>query len=189
MAKASRKYKRTQRKVRKHRGGGSGIGGYAFTGASIMPGLGNAAVNQPMESCLAAPRFGETTVTPGGLPGMVGGRYGFDLTSQITPGTPFLGGIPPVMKIPCEAATANPLNPQLGGAPGGVGSPFYTAPTAGYDNQPSSWTASTGAPVLLQVPYDAKMMNPACLKTGGARKKSRKSKGKSRKGKKATRRR
>jgi len=187
MAKASRKYKRTQRKMRKHRGGGSGIGGYAFTGASIVPGLGNAAVNQPQASCLAAPRFGETSVTPGGLPGMVGGRYGFDLTSQVAPATPFQGGIPPVMRIPCEAATANPLNPQLGGAPGGVGSPFYTAPTAGYDNQPSSWTASTGAPVLLQIPYDAKIMNPACLKTGGALKKSRKSK-KSRKGK-ATRRR
>jgi len=176
MARGSRKYKRTQRK---HRGGGAGIGGYAFTGAPIMPGLGNAAVNQPQVSCQAATPS-QVSVTPGGLPGMVGGRYGFDLTSQVAPATPFLGGIPPVVRIPCESAstTHNPLNPQLGGAPGGMGSPFYTAPTAGYGNNPSAWTASTGAPVMLQVPYDAKVMNPACLTTGGRRKsRGRKSRG------------
>jgi len=202
MAKA-RKYKRTQ-KVRRHRGGGAGMGGYAFTGAPIMPGLGNAAVNQPQVSCQAA-NPGQVSVTPGGLPGMVGGRYSFDLTSQVAPSTPFLGGIPPVMKIPCESAstTQNPLNLRGGamgspeGAPGGMGSPFYTAPTAGYGNNPSPWTASTGAPVLLQIPYEARTMNPACLTTGGARKsrkskKSRKQKSrkqKSRKSKKASRRR
>ena len=190
MARAARKYKRTH-KVRKHRGGGAGIGGYAFTGAPIMPGLGNAAVNQPQISCQAA-NPGQVSVTPGGLPGMVGGRYSFDLTSQVAPSTPFLGGIPPVMKIPCESAstTQNPLNLRGGGAmgaPGGMGSPFYTAPTAGYGNNPSAWTASTGAPVMLQIPYEARTMNPACLTTGGGRK-SRKSK-KSRKNKKASRRR
>ena len=37
---------------------------------------------------------------------------------------------------------------------------------------------SVGGPVLLQQPYDARIMNPACLKTGGKRKlrKSRRSK-------------
>jgi hypothetical protein len=74
------------------------------------------------------------------------------------------------MRIPCESAstTANTLN-QSGGA-GGVDSASYIAPTAGYAFAPSNWKDSVGAAVTLQMPYDAKMMNPACVKTGGARK-------------------
>jgi hypothetical protein len=45
----------------------------------------------------------------------------------------------------------------------------YYAPTAGYDNKPSTWLDSVGAPVQLQIPYEAKSWNPACLKTGGRR--------------------
>jgi hypothetical protein len=56
------------------------------------------------------------------------------------------------------------------GTPGGTGSPFLTSPTAGYDNKPSTWTDSVGAPVQLQIPYNARIMNPACIKTGGSRK-------------------
>jgi hypothetical protein len=153
----------------KHRGGGAGIGGYAFTGASIMPGLGNAAVNQPQMSCQSAARP-EVTVGQPGLPGMVGGRYGFVDPTQFAPSTPFNGGLAPTTAIPCESAatTRNPLN-QLGGAPGGIGSPFYTAPTAGYGNMPSSWVGSTGAPVMEIVGAPARILNPACLTTGGAR--------------------
>ena len=153
----------------KHRGGGSGIGGYAFTGASIMPGLGNAAVNQPQMSCQSAARP-EVAVGQPGLPGMVGGRYGFVDPTQFAPSTPFNGGLAPTTAIPCESAatTRNPLN-QLGGAPGGIGSPFYTAPTAGYGNMPSAWVGSTGAPVMEIVGAPARILNPACLTTGGAR--------------------
>lgn len=169
-------------------GGGSGQGGYAFTGASIMPGLGNAAVNQPQASCLAAAPPGQVSTTPTGLPGnysQAGGRYGFDLTAQVAPATPFLGGIPPVVSIPCEGAVSNPLNqstgvpvnpnlPQLGG-----GNPADTAalfvPTAGYTQVPSTWTGN-GVPSLLSNPYDARAMTPACLTTGGARRSSRKQK-------------
>lgn len=61
------------------------------------------------------------------------------------------------------------------GTPGGTGSPFLTSPTAGYDNKPSSWTDSVGAPVQLQIPYNARIMNPACISTGGNRKSYRKS--------------
>ena len=68
-----------------------------------------------------------------------------------------------------------------GGANGlGVDNLAYYAPTAGYDNKPSTWLDSVGAPVQLQIPYEAKSWNPACLKTGGRRRRSRKSKNKSR---------
>jgi hypothetical protein len=130
------------------------------------------------------------------------------------------GGYPEVVKIGCQANLQNPLNPThtapnptpgavssagLGesiarafGQTGGyspLGQPavseVYVAPTAGYDNKPSTWTDSVGAPVQLQIPYEARMMNPACLKTGGSRRRSRANKRrankKSRKGRKASR--
>ena len=103
-----------------------------------------------------------------------GGRYSFDLgTSATFGGTPWGSGIPQVVSIPCEAARANPLNLQRGGV-GGVDSAFYSAPTAGYTNTPSTWVGSTGAPSLLQTPYDARVLNPACMKTGGGRRKTSK---------------
>jgi len=105
------------------------------------------------------------------------------------------GTYPPVQRIACEGSTPNPLNPgphtpstqplpvasanlhlnpQSGGAganPGTVGvgnvdSMYYYAPTAGYDNKPSTWVDSVGAPVQLQIPFAAREMNPACLTTG-----------------------
>ena len=102
-----------------------------------------------------------------------GGRYSFDLSSSSTfGGTPWGSGIPQVMSIPCESARPNPLNVQLGGV-GGVDSAFYAAPTAGYTNTPSTWVGTTGAPSMLQTPYDARTINPACLKTGGGRRRSK----------------
>jgi len=105
-----------------------------------------------------------------------GGRYSFDLSAP-APGAaaPWAGGIPPVMRIPCESSstTANPLNKVQMGGVGGIDSAFYAAPTAGYTNTPSSWVGSTGAPSLLQTPYDARTMNAACLKTGGGRRRGR----------------
>ena len=123
------------------------------------------------------------------------------------------GGYPEVVKIGCQANLQNPFNPthtapnptpgavnsaSLGdsiarafGQSGGYSplgqaavSEAYVAPTAGYDNKPSTWTDSVGAPVQLQIPYEARMMNPACLKTGGSRRKRRASK-KSRKARKS----
>ncbi|NBV77894.1 hypothetical protein EBR66_07045 [bacterium] len=160
---------------------------YTF-GAPIVPGLGNAATVVPQSSCMAATRFGmiPTPQTGLGLPGMKGGfrkrtkgrkgkkthrqrggRYSFDLTNPV-PGAaaPWAGGIPQVMRIPCESAVANPMNPrQMGGAQGDVA--FYAAPTAGYTNTPSTWLGSTGAPSMLQTPYDARSMPSVCTKTGG----------------------
>ena len=106
------------------------------------------------------------------------------------------GTYPPVQRIACEGSTPNPLNPgphtpstqplpvasanlhlnpQSGGGannnPGTVGvgdvdSMYYYAPTAGYDNKPSTWVDSVGAPVQLQIPYAARELNPSCLTTG-----------------------
>jgi hypothetical protein len=183
---------RSSRKTKRMRGGGLGQS-YSF-GAPIVPGLGNSAEVVPMSSCLAATRPGMvSTPTSGlGLPGLSGGarrrrrgtrrlqrggRYSFDLSAPVAGGTPWGTGIPPVMRIPCEAATPNPLNHSAmrGGAAGGLGasSLAYVAPTAGYGNTPSGWVGSTGAPVMVQTPYEARSMNEACLKTGGGKRKRR----------------
>jgi hypothetical protein len=107
---------------------------------------------------------------------MRGGRYSFDLsTSSTFGGTPYTSGIPQVVSIPCESARSNPLNAQMGGV-GGIDSAAYVAPTAGYTNTASTWVGSTGAPSMLQTPYDARILNPACMKTGGARRRTRRRK-------------
>ncbi len=183
---------RSSRKTKRMRGGGLG-NSYSF-GAPIVAGLGNSAEVVPMSSCLAATRPGMvSTPTSGlGLPGLSGGarrrrrgtrrlqrggRYSFDLSAPVAGGTPWGTGIPPVMRIPCEAATPNPLNhgAMRGGAATGLGgsSLAYVAPTAGYGNTPSGWVGSTGAPVMVQTPYEARSMNQACLKTGGGKRKRR----------------
>lgn len=127
------------------------------------------------------------------------------------------GGYPEVVKIGCQANLQNPFNPTHtapNSTPGAVSSAAlgdsiarafgqsggysplgqaavseaYVAPTAGYDNKPSTWTDSVGAPVQLQIPYNARMMNPACLKTGGSRKRrSRARKSRARKSRKSSR--
>lgn len=112
-----------------------------------------------------------------------GGRYSFDLSAPAAGGTPWGTGIPQVMRIPCEGSIINPLNPGphtpntqppiRGGGGLGVDNVRYTAPTAGYTNAASSWVGSTGSPVMVQTPYDARALNPACLKTGGGRRRGR----------------
>jgi hypothetical protein len=150
---------------------------------------------------------------------MMGGAYTFNLGSTSNPNGAALGlgAIPEVMKVGCQGTITNPLNngPHTASNPtpgainnwdtaasitkgmvqaGGVGqvdSPFYTAPTAGFANTVSTWKDSVGGPVQLQMPYDAKIMNPACVKTGGRRRvpKGRKRKThKGRKGRKSSRR-
>lgn len=177
---------RKMNKTRRHRGGGLG-NGFTF-GAPIIPNLDAGQTVVPQSSCMAEvrPGFISNPGTSSGLPGMGGGRrrrgkrgtrrkkqrggrYGFDLSASATfGGTPWGSGIPQVMSIPCESARSNPLNVQMGGV-GGIDSAFYSAPTAGYSNTPSTWVGSTGSPSMLQTPYDARILNPACMKTGGGR--------------------
>jgi len=113
-----------------------------------------------------------------------GGRYTVDVGA--TTGGP--NPIVPVQRIACEGGMVNTAPPgaapnptpmrggkrrrQHGGV-GGVDSAYYSAPTAGYTNQPSTWVSSTGTPSLLQIPVEARAMNPACIKTGGGRKQRR----------------
>jgi hypothetical protein len=144
---------------------------------------------------------------------MMGGAYTFNLGSMSNPNGAALGlgAIPEVMKVGCQGTITNPLNngPHTASNPtpgatnnwdtaasitkgmvqaGGVGqvdSPFYTAPTAGFANTVSTWKDSVGGPVQLQMPYDAKIMNPACVKTGGRRRSGSKRRGSKRRGSKS----
>ena len=127
---------------------------------------------------------------------MKGGRYTADLGAGILADAagPGFSGYPVISRIGCEGGLVNTSPPGALANPtpllaGGAGDASYIAPTAGYSNGPSTFVDSVGAPVLLQQPYDARMMNPACLKTGGSRKNRRNSKSsksrKSRKGRKA----
>ena len=187
------------KRSRKHRGGGLGQV-YSF-GGPLTPQhpIGNTAEVIPSSSCLATPRFGEVSfpTTGLGLPGMSGGRrkqrggrYSFDLSAPLNPAAPWAGGIPPVVRIPCESAqtTANPLNAVQMGGVGGVDSAFYAAPTAGYTQVPSTWLGSTGAPSLLQTPYEARTTPPVCFKTGGGRRKGSRRRKNKRKGMRSRRR-
>jgi hypothetical protein len=44
----------------------------------------------------------------------------------------------------------------------------YYAPTAGYDNKPLAPAVQNNPGILMQVPYEARAFNQACIKTGGA---------------------
>jgi len=193
---------------------GGGLGHSYTFGAPIVPGVDAGQTVVPQSSCMATtpPGFIANPRMGAGLPGMGGGgrrrrrgtkrgrrsagrsrrrqrggRYTFDLTDSATfGGTPYTSGIPQVMKIAPEGAVSNPLNPvQMGGVQTEGGAAYF-APTAGYSNTPSTWVGSTGAPSLLQTPYDARSYNPACLKTGGGRRRGSRRKG--RKGRKGSRR-
>jgi hypothetical protein len=62
----------------------------------------------------------------------------------------------------------------------------YYAPTAGYANVPNGGPGQV--PFMAQVPYEARANNPACAKTGGRRRSTRKSRRSSRKSKRSSRR-
>ena len=128
------------------------------------------------------------------LPKQRGGRYTVDVGGAVLGTNVFA----PVNRIACEGSTPNPLNPgphtpstqppilrgggkrstrkQKGGV-WGVDSAAYYAQTAGYGNTPSTWVSSTGTPSMLQTPYAAGAMNPACLKTGGGKRKGMRRRG------------
>jgi hypothetical protein len=121
--------------------------------------------------------------------GQRGGRYTLDVASAVGGPNVFV----PVSRIGCEGGLVNTApagalpnpTPMRGGAAcrgkrcwsrrggrrrqsggvGGIDSAAYYAPTAGYGNQASTWVSSTGTPSMLQIPYDARAANPACLKT------------------------
>ena len=120
-----------------------------------------------------------------------GGRWTADVGATTGGPNPYV----PVTRIACEGGMVNTSPPgaapatmsfkQMGGV-GGVASPYYSASTAGYGNTASTWVSSTGTPSLLQTPYEARTLNPACLKTGGGKRRNKrrnKSRSKSRRSK------
>lgn len=199
--KASRKTSRkTSRKgSRKQTGGAYAMGAPIAGGLINNYGMETVTLGGKLTpDCLAAAKpdtmgYGGTK----GLPGLSGGRrkqrqsggrYGFvapDL--DIVRGAPWASTYASVSRIAAETGTQNPYNPgphalvtqppvkQAGGAAslGGDNLAYY-APTAGYSVQAGSAVSSVGAPVRIEVPYEAKAWNPACLKTGGATKRKSK---------------
>jgi len=175
---------------RKHSGGGSSA--YTF-GQAVAPGAPYASQVVPVSACQAVARPGEIMgYSPpgrGGLPGFGGGgsrrrskrtrrqrsiRGGGWTVNTAAP----LGG-PNVLvdntRIrPCTFGGGRRSSKKQRGGASLLGSPdlaAYQAPNAGYTNNPSPWVSSSGAPVLLQQPYAASAMNPACIKTAGGGKK------------------
>ena len=193
MASKQKKVRKAQkgRRTRRQRGGDSASYGF---GAAVAPGAPYASEVIAKEACLAVPRPGTLvnySAGTGGLPGFTGFKgFGGGRRSRKQRGGRWMadpahttGGpnpIMPITRIACEGgmvdtsppgAAPNPMPLQRGGV-GGVASPYYSVPTAGYGNQASTWVSSSGTPSLLQTPYDARTMNPACLKTGGGRRRS-----------------
>lgn len=154
-------------------------GGYAPVDAPPGAGAGNVPPGPIMtggacSSGCSSPANGDLATVPlmkgggsCGAPLMRGGRYTNNL------GVGDIAGFAQIDKVACEPNWKNPLN-QAGGGSGGLQSAsdmgVYEAPTARYTTSPSSWTDSVGAPVLLNVPLDAKMWSKACTQTGGKRK-------------------
>lgn len=196
------KHKRSNRSRRRNQKGS----GYTF-GAAVAPEAPYAQTvigGTPLTpDCLAATRPG--LVGPmqgtGGLPGfaggmrtnlssaapvMNGGRYTVDVgAGPITgSGNPAFGSYPVISRIGCEGGLVNTsptgalANPRPLLQNGGVNNAIYTAPTAGYGNVPGGFVDSVGGPVLVQQPYEARTMNPACLQTAGSRRKNYKRKSK-----------
>lgn len=186
------------RQTRKQRGAG-----YQF-GASITGGLinnyGQEIIAGPklMPDCVAAVKPDAMGFTGHkGLPGMgggrrkqrkqSGGRYGFVSAAGAGSAAPWAGGLAPMSRIAPEMA--NPITNPYNQTGGGGDNQVYYAPTAGYGNQASTWVGGTGSPVTIQVPYEARSMSPACLKTGGGRTRKGNHRGrKGRKGRKTNRR-
>ena len=102
-----------------------------------------------------------------------GGRY------EVNPG--FLSenamgasGPAPFGSIACERGAPNSMNMRGGAVPlmgvGQVDSMRYHAPTAGYGHSFETYpgTGAVGG-LMMNTPFEARSMNPACLTTGGMR--------------------
>lgn len=103
------------------------------------------------------------------LPVQKGGRYevqpGFLLDGGSDIGAKSYGIASP---IACERGYANSLN-MHGGASLGGADLAYHAPTAGHGPQFETYPGGAVGGLMINVPYDARAMNPACTKTGGKR--------------------
>ena len=201
--KRSRRDKRSRRSSRGkrlQRGGASAS--YTPAPYAVSEGAPYAQVIVPGSACQAATPSGHLAgYTPpghGGLPGFAGGgkrrsgssrrrkgsrrsgsskRRGRRGTRRVRGGgwtsnlaAPVDG---PNVLAPYVSTGCRGAHFQQGGAPGGVASPFYTAGNAGYGFSPSDWKGSDGTPAAIPVGYPAAGLNPACFKTAGGGKRSK----------------
>ena len=163
--------KRTKRTLRRMRGGAGA--GYE-PGAALVPGMQlGEQIHQRYDGCMTVDRPGQMSYSPtGGLPGMRGGGY----TTNLSSGLP---GFAQIDKLPCYPPLTgfNKHFTQAGGVglKGAADMGVYVAPTAGYTQTAGSVTDSVGAPLLLNQPYDARMMSRACVQTAGNRRRHRRS--------------
>ena len=163
------KYRKMNRKNRRrHSGGGQGSG--YEPGGALNPGSANGLmVNRSYDACMTSSRPGQLAFAPsGGLPGMKGGRYTNNLTQNYA-------GFAQIDKVGCTANHVNPYNKQSGGV--GIAAAkdmgVYEAHSARYTTQPSQWTGSTGAPVLLNKGLDGTAWSKSCTQTAGRRRGSK----------------
>jgi hypothetical protein len=125
-------------------------GAYSVDGP-LIPGLGNASIIQPMSACLAVPRP-SPSFSDVGIPGMKGGRYQLDFETTAN-GIALTNATP----IPCErgGSPTIPTSPLYHGG----SAPSYQAisvNTAGYTEKPSDFLSSSGTPLMLHVPVNAR---------------------------------
>ncbi len=183
MAKSRKNQRKNKlRKARRHSGGGQGAG--YEPGGALNPGLANGLmVNRSYDACMTSSRPGQLSYAPSsglpGLSGMSGGAYTNNLGSPIA-------GFAQIDKIPCTANHMNPLNQR-----GGVGLAaakdmgVYEAHTARYTTEPSQFTNSVGAPILLNRGLDGSAWSRSCSQTAGSRRRRNKKNAKKTRAKKS----
>lgn len=160
----SRRTRKSMCKRNNLRGGGSQY--YSFGPDVTGAGVGASAVLRHDYGAVA--RYGMASGGTGaGLPGMRGGRYIMD-PSPLAPESGVAGGV--ISPIACEG-TRSTWPGKGGAAPVDSISmnPALREQTAGYAQgvDTSVATGGAGVPIQIQVPYDARSMNPMCK--GGAR--------------------
>jgi hypothetical protein len=144
--------------------------------------------------------MGEPDVTVGGTPWSGGLAPTASIPCEASRSTMMPGGATGSLNAVGSSLWDGPVPPrgQIGGAaaPADITQAFnplaYNAPTAGYTQlsgnmQQNAIATSAGTLAMINTPLDARSMNPDCLKTGGARRGSRKSRKGSRKGRKGSR--
>jgi len=174
----SRRVKRN----RKHSGGAQGSG--IEPGGALNPGLANGLmVHRSYDSCMSSSRPGQISYSPtGGLSGMSGLMSGGAYTNNLLHN---YNGFAQIDKLGCTPNHVNPLNQRGGVDLAAVkNTAVYEAPTARYTHEPSQWSGSTGAPILLNRALDSTAWSKACTQTAGYR---RRKGTKGKKGKKSRR--
>jgi hypothetical protein len=111
---------------------------------------------------------------------MKGGSYPGQILTDMRGGdiSGHFFGRPPIGSYPIWSGMSGGVHNsgQVFNTKGGAytDNPSWTAPTAGYANGVMNARDSVGGSIQMQIPYDARIANPACLTTrGGARRSKR----------------